>query len=115
MYLGFGGPGVGKTSGRVLDCLRDVCGEGSKRALLVSGLCKVRNLHVTMLRNVLGETVFCEQVRVVGTRGLDDLARSRTLVALVWQHMATLVSNYEDRLTKLAAAASHVAALGCLY
>ena len=84
MYLALGGPGVGKTSGRVVECIQDVCRQGEKRALLVSGLCKVRNLHVAMLRSALDKSVFREQVRVVGSRGLDELARSRTLSALVW-------------------------------
>ena len=51
-----------------------------------------------MLRSVLHESVFCEQVRVVGKRGLDELARSRTLPALVWERMAPLVAAHEDRL-----------------
>ena len=114
VYLALGSLGVGKTSGRVVECVHDVCGQGEKRALLVSGLCKVRNLHVAMLRSALGESVFREQVRVVGSRGLDELSRSRTLSALVWQRMALIVEAYEDRLTKLAVAASHVAALGAL-
>ena len=113
MYLALGGPGVGKTSGRVVECIQDVCRRGEKRALLVSSLCKLRNLHVAMLRSALGEG-FCEQVRVVGSRGLDELARSQTLPALVWKRMARKVAAHEDRLTKLDAAASHVAALGAL-
>ena len=114
MYLALGGPGAGKTSGRVVECIQAVCRQREKRALLVSSLCKVRNLHVAMLRSALGESVFCEQVRVVGSRGLDELARSRTLPALVWQRMAPVVAAHEDRLTKLDEAASHVAALGAL-
>ena len=114
VYLALGGPGVGKTSGRVVECIQDVCRQGKKRALLVSSLCKVRNLHVAMLRSALDESVFCEQVRVVGSSGLDELARSRTLPALVRQRMAPVVAAHEDRLTKLDEAASHVAALGAL-
>ena len=55
VYLALGGPGVGKTSGQVVDCIQDVCHRGEKRALLVSSLCKLRNLHVEMLRSALGE------------------------------------------------------------
>ena len=81
-----------------------------------SRLSKVRNLHVAMLRDALDESVFCgsvlcEQVRVASSRGLDELARSRTLTALVWQRMAPVVAAHEDRLRKLDDAASHVAAL----
>ena len=79
MYLALGGPNVGKTSGGVMECIQNVCRQGKKRALLVSSLCKVRNLHVAMLRSALDESVFCEQVRVVGSSGLDELARNRTL------------------------------------
>ena len=56
--------------------------------------------------------VFSEQVRVVGSRGLDELARSRTLPALVWRRMEAVVSHYEKRLSLLHAAATRVAALG---
>ena len=97
MYLALGGPGVGKTSGRVVECIQDVCRQGEKRALLVSSLCKVRNLHVAMLQSALDAAVFSEQVRVVGSRGLDKLARSRTLPALVWQRMEPVVAAHEDR------------------
>ena len=69
MYLALGGPGVGKMSGRVMECIQDACRQGKKRALLVSTLCKVRNLHFAMLRNTLDESVFCEQVRVVSSSG----------------------------------------------
>ena len=83
VYLALGGPGVGKTSGRVVQCLQDVCRKGETRALLVSGLRQMRNLHVAMLKGFLEESVFSKHVRVVGSRGLDDLARSRTLPALI--------------------------------
>ena len=111
MYLALGGPGVGKTSGRVVDCIQDLCRHEEKRALIMSGLCKVRNNHVAQLRSALDASAFNEQVRVLGSHGLDDLARSRTLPALVWQRMQAQVTAYEDRLTRLDDAASHVGAL----
>jgi hypothetical protein len=111
MYLALGGPGVGKTSGRVVECIQGLCRQDDKRALLVSSLCKVRNSHVAHLRSALDASAFNEQVRVLGSHGLDDLARSRTLPALVWQRMQAQVTAYEDRLTRLDDAASHVVAL----
>ena len=71
-------------------------------------------MHILMLKNALGESIFCKQVRVIGSRGLDDLARSRTLHALVWQRMKDLVAAHEHRFTLLEDAASHVAAIGAL-
>ena len=44
-YLGLGGPGVGKTSWRVVERIRNVSLHGNKRGVLMNGLCKVRNLH----------------------------------------------------------------------
>ena len=114
VYLALGGPGVGKTSGRVVECIQDVCRQGQKRVLLVSSLCQVRNMHVAMLQSALGAAVFFEQVRVVGSRGLDKLARSRTLPALVWRRMEPVVALHENRLSHLYAAATRVAALAAL-
>ena len=34
MYLGLGGPGVGKTSTHVLEFIQQLCMQGNKRALL---------------------------------------------------------------------------------
>ena len=112
VYLALGGPGVGKTSGRVVECIQDVCVNGHKRVLLVCSLCQVRNMHVGMLQSSLAPDVFAEQVRVIGSRGLDELARSRTLPALVWRRMEAIVSLYERRLSLLHDAATRVSALG---
>ena len=114
IYLALGGPGVGKTSGRIVDCIQQVCREGKKRVLLISSLCQVRNMHVQMLVNTLSAGGFLEQVRVIGTHGLDKLAQSRTLPALVWQRMEPMVVQYEHRLTLLYAAGTRVVALAVL-
>ena len=82
-----------------------------KRAPVVSGLCDVRNAHVRMLEMFLGVTAFREHVRVVGMRGLDVLARSRTLPAPVWERIEPRVAAHEHRLTELVDAAAHVAML----
>ena len=46
IYLALGGPGVGKTSGRIVDCIQDVCREGKKRVLLISSHCQVRKVMI---------------------------------------------------------------------
>ena len=66
-----------------------------KRTLVVSGLCDVRNAHVRMLEMFLGVTAFREHVRVVGMRGLDELARGRTLPAFVWERMEPRIAAHE--------------------
>ena len=66
-----GGPGIGKTKGKVMECISHVIGNTNKRALLVSPLKTVRNL----LSANLVDAGFGRYVRVVGTIGLDDLRR----------------------------------------
>lgn len=114
LYVCLGGPGVGKTSARIMEFIQSVCAEGRRRILIFSSLRQVRNAQVGMMRSSLPTQTFDAQVRVIGNNGLDELARSRTTAALVWLRMKDVVAGHEERLMQLAAAASHVAALGAL-
>ena len=57
LYLGLGGPGVGKTSGCVMEIIRKLCQQGKERALLFCSLAQGRNMHAEQFRRALGESV----------------------------------------------------------
>ena len=70
----------------------------------------MRNQHVSILRALLDDKLF-DCVRVEGRRGLDELSRSRTMPALLWERMKPDVLAYErttdelwDRMTRAYAA-----------
>ena len=79
-----GGPGVGKT--RKLSKAIEILADTGQLCILTSDLTPVRNQHVSMLRALLDDKLF-DCVRVEGRRGLDELSRSRTMPALLWERM----------------------------
>ena len=108
MYVVLGGPGVGMT--RNLSKAIEILADTGQLCILTSDLTPVRNQHVSMLRALLNDELF-NCIRVEGRRGLDELSKSRTMPALLWERMKPHVLAYErttdelwDRMTKAYAA-----------
>ena len=97
----FGGPGVGKSSGIIADVINK-CTSNGQPCFLGSSVQKVRNAHVSMLLLRLGVTLFERRVRVIGSRNLDELARSRTLPVFVNRDMMPHIVRHEQNLSRFA-------------
>jgi len=110
IYGAFGGPGVGKTSEKLMEALHAHAGQGHFQ-IIASPLSQVRNVHVSMLKVTLGDDLFKERVRVMGHTGLDELARSRTLTAIVWGEMEGAVIQYEASVVEALEAMGRIACL----
>ena len=91
IYAALGGPGVGKTTERLVGAVvrSSQAGHG---CLMLSTLRQNRNQLVEHLHRSMGTALFDERVRVVGARDLSDLASTRTLEALVAKELSPYVA-----------------------
>ena len=61
----------------------------------------VKNTHVQLLASIWPGHLFEESVLVLGERGLDRLAATRTLNALTWKELQPVVEAWEDAFVTL--------------
>ncbi len=91
-----GGPGVGKTFGKILGMAAQRTRDGIP-CVITSNLGHNRNQIVELLQRKLSPDVFERCVRVEGERNLDALARSRTLEVLVGKASASRLESHQRR------------------
>ena len=64
-----------------MECIRQVYVHAVGRTVVVRGLRQVRNLHISMLSRLLPGRVFRSHERVVGSHGVAEVDKSRSLGA----------------------------------
>ena len=79
-----------QNSARIMNYIRDSSRRG-EGVLLISTARKMRNMHIRMLKDRLSEADFNQNVRVVGSGGVDTVSRGRILPALLTERMQALV------------------------